>query len=160
MIIQTATENDVPIQLHSGLFGNCGNDPQKGNPLQLINIFSEYSGTKFILFHGSYPFSSEMAAVVRGFPNVFLDICWTPWMLHNNLQKYLSEWLALIPCNKILVGGDSECIERVYAAMITAKKCVAEVLADYVQRGTYSKRMAMTVARKMFRENAQAVYGL
>ena len=62
--------------------------------------------------------------------------------------------------NKIMVGGDSESIERVYAAMTIAKNCVAEVLADYIERGTYNKRMAVNIIKKMFRENAQAVYQL
>jgi len=156
-IIQKATENKIPIQVHSGLFGSCGSDPRNGHPFQLINLFIEYPKTKFILFHGSYPFTGEMATLVKGFPNVFLDICWL-YFLHNNLQKYLTEWLALIPCNKIFLGGDSECIERSYAAITVIKNCIAEVLADYVENDIYTKNMALNVARKILNENAQVLY--
>lgn len=160
LIIQKATVNKIPIQVHSGLFGNCGNDPRKGHPFQLINLFTEYPDAKFILFHGSYPFTGEMTTLVKGFPNVYLDICWTPWILYNNLQKYLSEWLAMIPCNKIMVGGDSECIERFYAAMTVAKHCIVDVLTDYVARDVFTRRTAINVAKKLLRENAESIYKL
>ncbi len=159
-IIEKATEYKMPIQVHSGLFGNCGNDPRKGHPFQIINLFTDYPQTKFILFHGSYPFTGDMAVLVRGFPNVYLDICWTPWLLYNNLQRYISEWLALIPSNKILVGGDSECIERVYSSITVAKNCIAEVLAEHVEKGTYTRNMASIVAKKLLRDNAKELYVL
>ncbi len=158
IIIEKATDNNIPIQVHTGSFGNCGNDPRKGHPFQLINLFTEFHKTKFILFHGSYPFTGEMVSLVKAFPNVYVDICWTPWLLYNNLQKYLSEWLAVIPSNKILLGGDSEVIERLYASFSVAKDCIAEVLSDYIERDVYTKKMALTVARKLLKENAQKIY--
>jgi len=157
-IIKKATDNNIPIQVHTGAFGNCGNDPRKGHPFQLINLFTEFTKTKFIIFHGSYPFTGEMVSLVKGFPNVYLDMCWPPWLLYNNFQKYLSEWLSVIPCNKIVLGGDTECIERLYSAFSVAKGCIAEVLYDYIERDIYSKNMALNVAKKILRENAKEIY--
>ncbi len=157
-IIKISTKNDIPIQVHTGLFGNCANDPRKGHPYQLINLFTEFPDTKFILFHGSYPFTGELATVVKAFPNVYLDICWTSWILNNNLPKYLSEWLALIPSNKIMLGGDSECIERAYCSIKLSKHYLAEALADYIERDIYSKKMAINVAKRILRDNAKTIY--
>lgn len=158
VIIRKAIENNFPIQVHTGAPGDMGNFPQRGNPLQLTNLFLEYPRAKFILFHGSYPWTGEMAVLVKGYPNVYLDICWLPWLLHDTLKKYLSEWLVLIPSNKIMVAGDCETVERCYSAMSVAKNCFAQVLADYIEDGYYTKRMAINIAKKVFRENCQNIY--
>lgn len=160
IIIEKSTEYNFPVQLHTGMHGIPGNPPQRGNPYQLINLLNEYPKTKFILFHGSYPFIAEMTSLVKSYPNAYLDICWLPWLLYENLKKYLSEWLSVLPCNKIMISGDAECVERCYSALFFAKKCFAEVLSDHVERGYYSKNTAIKIANKLFRENPQTVYNM
>ena len=159
-VIEKATELNFPVQLHTGMHGIPGNPPQRGNPLQLVNLLMEYPRTKFILFHASYPFVGEMASLVKSFPNAYLDICWMPWLLDVNLTRYLKEWLAVLPCSKMMVSGDAETVERAYSAFVFAKRCFAEALADYVEEGLYSKETAARIAEKVFRKNAQAVYSI
>jgi predicted TIM-barrel fold metal-dependent hydrolase len=101
-----------------------------------------------------------MTSLVKSYPNAYLDMCWLPWLLYENLTKYLSEWLSVLPCNKIMVSGDAECVERAYSAFFFAKKCFAHVLSDHIEKGYYSKKTAIDIAKKIFRKNAQNVYNM
>jgi predicted TIM-barrel fold metal-dependent hydrolase len=157
-IIQKAMENDIAVQVHTGFLGDMGNTHEHGNPLQLNNLFQEYAKARFVLFHGGYPWAGETCALLKGFPNVYADLCFMPWLMHNTLKNYLSEILTLVSNNKIMIGGDCETVERCYSAMTCAKDCMASVLADFVQEDTFNKEMAVKVAKRVFRENGLFVY--
>jgi hypothetical protein len=159
-IIQKAIEYRVPIQIHTGLQGTLGGHPQYSDPLQLTNIFRDYPQAQFIIFHGSYPWASEAAVLAKGYPNVYLELCWLSWLLEDAAKQYMKEWLAMVPVSKIFMGGDSETIDRAYTAITLAKKLLAEVLADKIEAGHYSKSTAVDIAKMIFNENPKSMYKL
>jgi hypothetical protein len=159
-VIQRAIDYKFPIQIHTGLQGTLGGYPQLSNPLQLTNLFREYPQAKFIIFHGSYPWASEAGALAKGYPNVYLELCWLSWLLVDAMKKYLDEWLALVPINKIMVGGDSECVDRMFTAVTLSKKIFSEVMAERVSNGYYNMETAKKGLRMIFRDNPREMYNL
>jgi hypothetical protein len=159
-IIIRAIEYNFPIQIHTGLQGNLGGYTHYSDPLLLTNLFRDYPQAKFVIFHGSFPWASEAGVIVKGYPNVYLELCWLSWLLEDSAKKYLHEWLGLVPINKIVVGGDSETIDRAYTALKLSKKLVADVLAEKVVTGYYSREIALHCIKKIFDENPRDIYGI
>lgn len=104
-IIQKATLENLPIQIHTGTFARNANNLQNGNPLLLNNLFLEYPNSKFILFHFSFPFIREAFALAKIFPNVYLDLCWVSILSKEVAITSLKEYFDLVPVNKLTWGG-------------------------------------------------------
>ncbi len=52
-------------------------DPIEGsNPVNLASLISRYPETKFVLFHGGYPWTSQISAIAFTYGNAYLDLVW------------------------------------------------------------------------------------
>ncbi len=76
--VNKCTEQNLPLQIHTGYLAGNWKKLENGRPFKLDNLFLKYRDTKFILFHGGYPWYSEVGALAKNFPNVYLDIVWLP----------------------------------------------------------------------------------
>jgi len=160
-VLDLAKEFDLPVQIHTGLQAGNGNDITNSNPTHLINLFMEYPEVNFCLFHSSYPYGGELSVLAKNFPNVFIDMCWTPVISPSYSIRYLNEWLETVPANKIMVfGGDYSVVELVYAHSVFARRIVAKVLIDKVKTGYFSEEEAKYIALKLLRENALEIFKL
>jgi predicted TIM-barrel fold metal-dependent hydrolase len=116
---------------------------------------------KFDIFHASYPFARELAVLAKNFPNVYPDLCWVHILSPTAARTILSEWLDLVPSNKILAfGGDYRFVEGVYGHVVLARRNVAAVLEEKVASSEIELRQALYLASRLLRENAREVYGL
>ncbi len=160
-VLDLAREFDLPVQIHTGLQAGNGNDITNSNPTHLINLFMEFPEVNFCLFHSSYPYGGELSVLAKNFPNVFIDMCWTPVISPAYSIRYLDEWLETVPANKIMVfGGDYSVVELVYAHSVFARRIVTRVLTDKVRTGYFSEEEAKYFARKLLRENALEIFKL
>ena len=160
-VLDLAKEFDLPVQIHTGLQAGNGNDITNSKPTHLINLFMEYPEVNFCLFHSSYPYGGELSVLAKNFPNVFIDMCWTPVISPSYSIRYLNEWLETVPANKIMVfGGDYSVVELVYAHSVFARRIVAKVLIDKVKTGYFSEEEAKYIALKLLRENALEIFKL
>ena len=160
-VLDLAKEFDLPVQIHTGLQAGNGNDITNSNPTHLINLFMEYPEVNFCLLHSSYPYGGELSVLAKNFPNVFIDMCWTPVISPAYSIRYLDEWLETVPANKIMVfGGDYSVVELVYAHSVFARRIVAKVLIEKVKTGYFSEEEAKHIARKLLRENALEIFKL
>ena len=76
-------------------------------------------------------------------------------------RQILSEWIDLVPAERILgFGSDVGYPEFVYGHLIMAGSCLADVLAEKVERDFLSKETALDLARMMLRDNPMELYGL
>ena len=154
-VIRRAIEQDLPIQIHTGLQEGNGNFLANANPLHLVNLLIEYREARFDLFHAGYPYQGEMATLGKNFANVYVDLCWvhiiSPWVA----RQVLHEWIETVPANKIFAfGGDYVFVEGAYAHSRMARSNVAEVLAEKVEMGYLTEDEAIALAHKLLRENA------
>lgn len=160
-VLDLAGEFDLPVQIHTGLQAGNGNDITNSNPTHLINLFMEHPQVNFCIFHSSYPYGGELSVLAKNFPNVFIDMCWTPVISPAYSIRYLDEWLETVPANKIMLfGGDYSVVELVYAHSVFARRVLTRVLCDKVRTGYFSEEEALEIAEKLLRKNALEIFKL
>ena len=158
-IIQLAAEKRLPIQIHTGLQEGNENVITNSNPTHLINLFREYKEARFDIFHGSYPYTGELAVLAKNFPNVYIDMCWLHIISPLGARRALSEWLDTVPANKILgFGGDYLFIEGAYGHSVIARENIAKVLTEKVEDGEFTEKQAIRLAQRLLRDNAHDLF--
>ena len=116
---------------------------------------------KFILFHGGYPFGGELAAVAKGFRNVYIDMCWLYIISPSYSERYLHEWLETVPASKIMAfGGDFRNVENIYGHLLFARQVVTKVLTEKVRDGYFSEDEALKIAQMILHDNAIRILNL
>jgi len=160
-VVRRAGENRMPMQFHTGAQLGPGNDITNTRPALLLNLFQKYPQTKFVIFHGAFPYMGELTAILKNYSNVYLDMCLMPVFSMSATREWLNRWLETVPVTKINVfGGDSMFLEGAYGHSVMARRIVAEVLTDKVEEGYLIEDEAVKIARMILRENAIEIYGL
>ena len=160
-LIELAGEAGLPIQIHTGLQAGDGNLIENSNPTHLANLFLKYRDVNFILFHGGYPFGSELATLAKNFRNVAIDMCWLYIISPSYAERYLHEWLETIPANKIMAfGGDFHNVEGVYGHQLFARQIVSNVLTEKVMDGYFTETEALRIAQMILYDNAVSILKL
>ena len=158
--VEKSIEYELPIQIHTGIQAGGQNILSNSNPLNLNPLFMDYPDAKFILFHGGYPFIFEAGTLAKMFPNVYIDSCWLALISTEAMKRSLSEWLDLVPANKIMWGGDTINVIEAFAHAKLIRKLVSEVLSDKVAKGDFKVDDALDIARMLLRENAIEIFRL
>ncbi len=158
-VVQLCQEHRVPLQVHTGtLAGNASYLPNT-RPTLLNNLFLLYPRVAFDLFHNGYPWTEEVAALAKIFPNVTVDFCWTHILSPATARRALDETLDAVPSNKILgFGGDYRHVELTYAHSRIARENIAHVLANRVESKEMTEDQALTVARALLHDNAARLF--
>ena len=157
-----AGEWSIPVEIHTGFGWWIGKRPlrlSEADPDNLLTILedAEMESTKFILFHGGYPFLSKTAYLATSFSNVYLDftcLCQESWSM---LKAALHEWIDVVPMDRIVTGSDGT-YEWLYFAAKFNRECLARVLAEKAVREFMDVDLALEVGRRILRENALAIF--
>jgi predicted TIM-barrel fold metal-dependent hydrolase len=154
-LIQLAIQHDLPIQIHTGLQEGNENIISNADPTHLLNLFMEYQEAKFDIFHGSYPYISELAVIAKNFPNVYIDMAWLHIVSPYIARCALAEWLDTVPANKILgFGGDYVFVEGIYGHSVIARENIAWTLAEKIEKQGYTVTETKQLAANLLRNNA------
>jgi len=160
-VIRAAIENELPIQIHTGLQEGNENIITNSNPTHLINLFIEYREAKFDLFHGGYPYIHEWATLAKNFANVTADITWLPIISPEIARQLLHELIETVPGNKIMAfGGDSMTVEMAYGHAKMTRQLVTRVLSEKIAEGYLDENEAVVLARRMLRDNPASLFKL
>lgn len=142
-------------------YAGDGNYIENSNPTLLANLFHKYRDVRFILFHGGYPFGSELASLAKNFRHVYIDLCWLYIISPSYAERNLHEWLETVPANKIMAfGGDYHNAENVYGHLLFAREIVTRVLTEKVRERYFSEEEAIKIASMIFHDNAVRIFGL
>jgi uncharacterized protein len=152
-VCRLSAKYDLPFQIHTGQARIQGS-----NPMNLVNAIEGNPNTKFILFHGGYPWVGETGVIAMRFKNVWIDCCWLPALSYTMAKRAFQEWLEAFPSDRIMWGADTVHAEGIYAATVMTRQCVAEALAEKVERGELSEEHAVRIGRQIFRENALKLF--
>jgi predicted TIM-barrel fold metal-dependent hydrolase len=145
---------ELPFQIHTG-HGRL----QGSNPMNLLDLIEANPKTKFILFHGGYPWVGETGAILmRHGAHVWLDSCWMPTLSYTMAKRAYHEWLEVMPSNRLMWGADCNHAEGIYGATETTRRCLAEVLAEKVNRGDLAEADARRIGRQIMRDNALELF--
>jgi len=153
-LVELSAAHELPFQIHTG-HGKL----QGSNPMLLLDLIEANPKTKFILFHGGYPWVGETGAILlRHSRHVWIDSVWLPTISPTMARRALHEWLEVMPSDHILWGADCNHAEGIYGATVATRAVLAEVLAEKVLRGDLLEEHAARIGRQILRENALALF--
>lgn len=153
-LVELSAKHDLPFQIHTG-----DARIQGSNPMLLVDLIDANPKTKFVLFHGGYPWVGETGAIAMKYPTrVWVDSCWLPTISYHTAKRAFHEWLDVMPSDRILWGADCSHAEGIYGATEFTRRCLAEVLAERVDRGELAEEHARRIGRQVLRDNALALF--
>ena len=115
--------------------------------------------TKFILFHGGYLWIGETAAIMqREGKHVWIDSVWLPTISYTMGKRAYEEWLEVMPSNHLMWGPDAHHVEGIYGATEFTRRCLAEALAEKVERGELREVDALPIGQEVMRDNALELF--
>jgi predicted TIM-barrel fold metal-dependent hydrolase len=125
----------------------------------LVDLIEANPKTKFILFHGGYPWVGETGVIVmRHSSHVWIDSVWLPTLSYTTAKRAFHEWLEAMPSSRILWGADCNHAEGIYGATELTRRCLAEVLAEKIDRGDLRDEHARRIGRQVLRDNALELF--
>ena len=152
-ICSLSARYQLPFQVHTG-----DARVQGSSPMLLVNVIEQNPDTKFILFHGGYPWVGETGAIAMKHSNVWIDSCWLPTLSYTMAKRAYQEWLDAVPSDRIMWGADTVDAEGIYGATETTRRCLAEALAEKVERGELSESVANQIGQQILRDNALKLF--
>ena len=153
-LVELSAKHELPFQIHTGQARIQGS-----NPMLLVDLIEANPKTKFILFHGGYPWVGETGVIVMRFAShVWIDSCWLPTLSYSTAKRAFHEWLEVMPSSRILWGADCTHAEGIYGATEYTRRCLAEVLAEKVDRGDLTEEDAGRIGKQIMRDNALALF--
>jgi len=153
-LCERSARYELPFQIHTGQARIQGS-----NPMLLMNMIEGHPKTKFILFHGGYPWIGETAVIVqKHYWHVWVDSVWLPMLSYSTAKRAFHEWLDAMPSNRIMWGADCTHAEGIYGATEFTRRCLAEVLAEKVDRGDLAEKHARRIGRQILRDNALELF--
>lgn len=151
---QIAAELDIPLQVHTGL-GRLS----KTNAYLLQPVIEANPKTRFVLFHGSYPWMDDILGLVHVYPNnVFPDIVWLPSISNDAAIRMTSELIEVANSRSVCWGDDTWTSEESYGALMAVRHVLATVLSNKIKEGYLSPEDAYEFAKNILHDNAQGIY--
>lgn len=156
-LCELSAKYELPFQIHTGHARIQGS-----NPMLLVDLIAANPKTKFILFHGGFPWIGETGMIVmksmQNARNVWIDSVWLPTISYSTAKRAFHEWLEVMPSDRILWGADCNHAEGIYGATEFTRRCLAEVLSEKVDRGDLQETHALQIGRNVLRDNALALF--
>jgi hypothetical protein len=153
-LLEYARKEKLPVQIHTGLASMV-----ETNPLYLMDIMRKFSGIKFDLFHGGYPFHHTIPGILTQRYNAHVDLCWMPILSRSATKRLLTELIERNCSDRVFAfGGDCENLEGTYGALLQTKDILADVLLEFIEAKKFSFNDAVDIGNKMLYENPKRVF--
>lgn len=152
-LCELSAKHDLPFQIHTGQARIQGS-----NPMLLVDLIEANRDTKFILFHGGFPWVGETGVIAMKYKNVWIDSVWLPQLSYTMAKRAYQEWLEVMPSDRIMWGADTTNAEGIYAATVWTRQCLSEALAEKVDRGELREEHAVHIGRQVMRDNALKLF--
>lgn len=154
-ICEIAALYNVPIQCHTGL--GC---MEKTNAINMLDVIRDNPNTKFILFHGSFPWSDDVVGLLHSYQNVYVDICWLPILSPTLAELSLHQLIEVGTSDKICWGCDTWTSEESYGARLALNHVLSNVLFDKIQKDYLDINDAQQITRNILYNNSKKLYNL
>jgi len=160
-VMARADAEDLPVQVHTGYLAGIWHSPERARAALLVPVFRKYRRVRFDVFHGSFPYTSELGALAKNFPNVWPDLCWTWAMSPAAAQWALAEWLDEVPYTRIFAfGSDTFFPACTVGYTLQARAAIAGVLERKVAEGAFDVPLAREVASAIMLDNGRRFFAL
>lgn len=152
-ICKFAAEHQIPVQCHTGL-GLL----YQTSAIYLQEVISDNPDTKFVLFHGNYPWMDDLCGLVCTYRNVYVDFCWLPIISTCVAGRFLEKIMDIGDISKICWGCDTWLAEDSYGALLAMKHVLGTVLGKKIDSGMLNYQSAEKICQKILFENANQLY--
>ncbi len=151
-----AAEHGLPVQMHLGTAIIRGS-----HPLRAAGLIERHPRTRFLLMHLAYPWSRDLLGMAFVYRNIWIDLTWSFLLSPSHFKLALHEAIECLPDeSRMMLGGDNWHVEETFGAFQVARRLISEVLEEKVAAGYFLRADAERLARRIFRENALAFFGL
>jgi len=123
-------------------------------------VIEKNPDTKFVLFHGSFPWLEDVLALAHNFPNVYPDICWLPLISTSAAIRMVDELIEVGTTEKVCWGCDTWTSEESLGALLAARHVLSSSLAAKVKNGYLTMEDAKKIASRILYYNAKDLYRL
>lgn len=153
-LCRIAAQLDIPFQIHTGLARMY-----RSNAAWLQSAIEANPDTKFVIFHGSYPWMDDILGLAHVYPNrVYPDLVWLPLISSEAAVRFLSELIEVADMSTVCWGDDTFTPEESYGALLAVRHVLAEVLSKKIQKGYLSRKDAREIAANILHDNAARIY--
>jgi len=158
----------LAVHLHSaagaGGFFHVGG----ANPLGLESVLNDpkLRRTNFVMVHGGWPFTREVAALLSK-PNAYADFSEQTFMNYPRaVAGAIREWLEYAP-EKVMFATDAYPVseemsweEAGWVAATTGRQALGLALTEMMHDGEITRARGVEIAHMVLRENARKLYNL
>jgi hypothetical protein len=157
---------ELAVHLHAA-YGAGGYFHIAGaNPLLLESVLNDpkLRKTNFVMLHGGWPFTREVAALLSK-PNAYADFSEQTFMNYpRGVADAIREWLERAP-EKVLFATDAYPFseemgweEAGWVAASTGREALGLALTGMMHDGEITRDRAVEIARMVMRDNAMKLY--
>lgn len=154
-ICDIAAELDVPLQCHTGLGQMHGT-----RAINLLGAIEQHPKTKFVLFHGGFPWTDDVLALLHKFTNVYADICWLPILSPTVAEATLHAMIEVATADRICWGCDTWTAEESAGSRMAMDYVLAKVLTSKMDEGYMDQTDAIRIAKNILHDNAKSLLKL
>lgn len=149
---------DIVAAIHSGVWGDLNNQ----DPVHLFPIMEKYPDVTFDIYHMGMPFVRKCAFLGKNYHNAYLNLCWSHIVSSEMTIAGITEWLDVVPVNKIFGFGGDYCTnpENIWGHLMIARENFAVVFAEKIIKGHMDMDDAKFIIRSWMYDNPARVYKL
>lgn len=153
--VELGIEYDLPFKIHTGYYAGHSRMPvdyiRAGN---LCPLLAKYLAARFVLMHIAYPYSDELVALAKHYPNVYVDLCWAWSIDPYSTGDFVRRCIHAVPANKLFVfGGDTGWPTAAVAYAHQARRWLTRTLQAEVDEGLLTAAETVALASRLLREN-------
>ena len=160
--VELAIQHNLPFKIHTGYY--AGNDRmpvdyiRSGNLCALLN---RYLDARFVLMHIAYPYSHELVALTKHYPNVYADLCWAWSIDPYSSSDFVRRFIHAVPINKLFAfGGDTGWPTSSAAYAFQCRHWLTHTLEAEIADGHLTEPQAIYIATRLMRDNQYDCFDL
>ena len=153
--VQLGIDHDLPFKIHTGYYAGHSRMPTQRIPAgHLSGLLHAYPQARFVLMHIAYPYSDEMVALAKHYPNTYVDLCWA-WSIDPfSTANFVRQCIHAVPANKLFIfGGDTFLPAGSLSHAIQTRTWLTRTLQAEVTEGLLSEAEAIALATRYMHEN-------
>jgi predicted TIM-barrel fold metal-dependent hydrolase len=153
--VEQAAAHNLPFKIHTGYYAGAGwMQTERIRPGHLSVLLMHHPRTRFVLMHNGYPYSDELIALAKHYPNTYMDMCWAWSIDPYSACDALRRAIHAVPANKVFAfGGDSHWPSTAVAYAAQARAWLTRALQAEVNDGLLTEREAIVYATRLMRQN-------
>jgi len=160
--VELSIEYNLPFKIHTGYYAGHSRMPvdyiKSGH---LTPLLAKYLDARFVLMHIAYPYSEELLALAKHYPNVAVDLCWA-WSINPfAAADFVRRYIHAAPANKLFIfGGDTHLPAATLAYSRQARTWLTRALQAEVDDGLLTEADAIELAERFMMNNQTEYFAL